>query len=170
LLISRKPLRHRPSTRLFRRYLFDWRADLVLPLVFLVDAEGWRTRSILPFLGFGTARRPGKTQRHSARPAARQRLALPFEASTLYAQHVATFNWALLSCPQDTGASLQYLSEIVRQTRSITRRNSPSGRFTWTPGAGRSAAALEIARKLNPQSPEVWNNLEECRLRVGITL
>ena len=87
---------------LFRRYLFDWRADLVLPLIFLVDAKAWRTRSILPFLRLRCC---ALTWKHSESfSATRPRASVwhcRLRANTIRSQLVATFSWALLSCLPD---------------------------------------------------------------------
>ncbi|HEU0006715.1 MAG TPA: tetratricopeptide repeat protein, partial [Terriglobia bacterium] len=147
---------------LFRRYLFDWRADLVLPLVFLVDAEGL-AHKIYPSVPPASVLHVDleKLSVIQRDPAARQRLALPFEGqySIRPARRYFQLGAAFLSAGYPEQA-LQYLSEIVRQTPVKYKAQLAIGQIHLDAGRLDEAhRALEMARELNPQSPEVWNNL-----------
>jgi len=147
---------------LFRRYLFDWRADLVVPLVFLVDAEGL-AHKIYPSVPLASVLRADleKLSVSQRDPVARQRLALPFEGQfqTQPARRYFQLGAAFLSAGYPEQA-LQYLSEIVRQNPGNYKAQLAIGQIHLDAGRlDEAQRALEVARELNPQSPEVWNNL-----------
>ena len=150
------------SYALFRRYLFDWRTGLSLPLLLLVDERG-NTHKIYPSVPepailradlslLGVSLR-GKEER--------QKMSLPF-AGRYYTQPLrryfqlgAAFFWA--GYPEQ---ALQYLSEATRTTPDNFKAHLAIGQIHLE--AKRLIEArrsLEIARDLNPQSPDVWNNL-----------
>ena len=94
-------------------------------------------------------------------PAARQRLALPFEGQyyTQPARRYFQLGAAFLSAGYPDQA-LQYLDEIVRQTPANYKAQLAIGQIHLDAGRlDEAQRALETARELNPQSPEVWNNL-----------
>ena len=147
---------------LFRRYLFDWRSDLFLPLVFLIDAEGL-AHKIYPSIPLAsTLHADMEKLRVGQRDlAARQRLALPFEGQ-YYAQPLRRYfqlGAAFLSAGYPDQA-LQYLSEIVRRESVSYKAQLAIGQIHLDAGRlDEAQKALEKSRELNPQSPEVWNNL-----------
>jgi len=147
---------------LFRRYLFDWRADLLLPLVFLVDAEGL-AHKIYPSVPLASVLLADleKLSINQRDPVARQRLALPFEGQ-YYSQPGRRYfqlGAAFLSAGYPEHA-LQYLTEVVRQAPGNYKAQLAIGQIHLDAGRlDEAQRALEMARDLNPQSPEVWNNL-----------
>ena len=147
---------------LFRRYLFDWRADLVLPLVFLIDSEGL-AHKVYPSVPLASALRADMEKLRASQrdPSVRQRLALPFEGQyyTQPARRYFQLGAAFLSAGYPDQA-LQYLNEIVRQTPANYKAQLAIGQIHLEAGRlDEAKRALETARELNPQSPEVWNNL-----------
>ena len=147
---------------LFRRYLFDWRSDLFLPLVFLVDAESL-AHKVYPSIPSASVLR-ADLEKISGRKgdfAERQRLALPF-AGQYYSQPVRRYfqlGAAFLSAGYPDQA-LQYLSQLVKQESANYKAQLAIGQIHLDAGRlDEAQKALEKSRELNPDSPEVWNNL-----------
>ena len=147
---------------LFRRYLFDWRSDLFLPLVFLVDAESL-AHKVYPSIPSASVLRADleKLRGRKRDFTERQRLALPF-AGQYYSQPVRRYfqlGAAFLSAGYPDQA-LQYLSELVRQESANYKAQLAIGQIHLDAGRlDEAQKALEKSRELNPDSPEVWNNL-----------
>lgn len=160
--LTREPPETAASYALFRRYLFDWRAPLELPLLFLVDSKGLAHKVYARIPGLSTLQADLTTlQAVLKNPAARQRLALPFEGRYYdlpfrrFFQLGAAFFWA--GYPEQ---ALQYLNETVRQSPANFKAHLAIGQIHLEAKRLADARqALEIARQLNSQSPEVWNNL-----------
>ncbi|MEO7142349.1 MAG: tetratricopeptide repeat protein, partial [Bryobacteraceae bacterium] len=145
---------------LFRRYLFDWRSDLELPLWLLVDGRG-RAHKVYFSEPFG----------HDSIEGDRQRLALPFPG-TYYSQPRrnyfrlgAAFYWA--GYPEQ---ALPYLEETVRQNPSNAKALLAIGQIHL--GAKRYEEAerfLERSLKVNPASAETLNELGGVEMGRGNT-
>ncbi|MGH9664294.1 MAG: ASPIC/UnbV domain-containing protein, partial [Bryobacteraceae bacterium] len=143
---------------LFRRYLFDWRADLELPLWLLVDKLGMAHKVYFSEPS-GSDRLDGD----------RQRLALPFggryytQPHRNYFRLGAAFYWA--GYPEQ---ALQYLDETVRQNPSNAKALLAIGQIHL--GAGRFSEArsyLERSLAVNPASAEVLNELGGVEMGLG---
>lgn len=153
------------SYTLFRRYLFDWRAPLTVPLLILVDAAG-RANKIYPGIPPAAMLREDLAALDNKD---RQRLALPFPGwylgrpSRNYYKLGAAFVGA--GYPDQ---ALPYLNAAVQQWPGnfnawlaigqvhLERDRLPQAREN-----------LEKALALNPKSPEVWNNLGGVALDEG---
>lgn len=143
---------------LFRRYLFDWRADLELPLWLLVDSRGMAHKVYFS--------EPSGTDRPDGGGA---RLALPFggryytEPHRNYFRLGAAFYWA--GYPEQ---ALLYLDETVRQNPANAKALLAIGQIHL--GAGRFAEArgyLERSLAVKPASPEALNELGGVEMGLG---
>lgn len=150
---------------LFRRYLLDWRTDLNLPLVLLLDGDG-RVHKI--YASAPDAATLAADLRRIAEPG-RQRLALPFPGDYVgvprrnYFKLGAAFYWA--GYPQQ---ALPYLEEVARREPENDKAWNAIGQIHLE--AGRTAearAALEHAVAANPSLGEAWNNLGGVALAEG---
>ncbi|HEX2524024.1 MAG TPA: tetratricopeptide repeat protein, partial [Terriglobia bacterium] len=147
---------------LFRRYLFDWRSDLFLPLVFLIDAESL-AHKVYPSIPPVSVLRADleKLSVRRADFAERQRLALPFTGQ-YYSQPARRYfqlGAAFLSAGYPDEA-LQYLGEIVKRELANYKAQLAIGQIHLDAGRlDEAQKALEMSRGLNAESPEVWNNL-----------
>jgi tetratricopeptide (TPR) repeat protein len=160
--LSKEPSEVAAGYALFRRYLFDWRASLSLPLLLLIDERG-NAHKIYPAIpDAATLRADLSLLRVSSQSEVeRQKLALPF-AGRYYTQPLrryfqlgAAFFWA--GYPEQ---ALQYLSEATRSTPDNFKAHLAIGQIHLEAKRLTEARrSLEIARDLNPQSPDVWNNL-----------
>ncbi len=142
---------------LFRRYLLDWRADLQVPLLLLVDELG-RVHKIYPSVpsrmelrqDLNTMRKPDRLER-----------ALPF--SGRYYHPPARSHYKLGAAFVGAGypeQALPYLEEAVRQWPENFKAHLAIGQvYLEMNRAGEARPELELAARLNPRSPEVWNNL-----------
>jgi tetratricopeptide (TPR) repeat protein len=142
---------------LFRRYLLDWRTELVLPLVLLIDEQSrvHKIYAAVPDAATVTA------DLKLLRDGNRRELALPFHGDYLnlprrnYFKLGAAFYWA--GYPD---LALPYLEETVRQVPENDKALNAIGQIHLD--AGRFDAArpyLEKAVAINPHLGEAWNNL-----------
>ena len=142
---------------LFRRYLFDYRTALALPLVLLIDEQA-RVHKIYPSVPAEAAlRRDLEAMRQTDRLA----LALPFPGryfgrpSRNYYQLGAAFLG--VGYPE---AALPYLEEVIERNSENSKAQLALGQIHLQAGRLSEARAhSEQAIALNPQSPEAWNNL-----------
>jgi tetratricopeptide (TPR) repeat protein len=142
---------------LFRRYLLDWRTELSLPLVLLIDGRG-RVHKL--YAAVPDAATVAADRKAMAGPN-RQRLALPFAGDYVgvprrnYFKLGAAFYWA--GYPQQ---ALPYLEETVRQTPDNDKAWNAIGQIHLDAGRlAESRAALQSAAAANPALGEAWNNL-----------
>jgi tetratricopeptide (TPR) repeat protein len=150
---------------LFRRYVFDWRAPLTLPLTILIDAEG-RASKIYPGIPTPSVMRADLAV-HDQRE--RTPLALPFPG-WYYARPSRNYyklGAALIGAGYPEQA-LPYLEAAIGQwpenfqaTLALGQVHLESNRL---PEARRS---LEKALQLNAKSPQVWNNLGGVAIAEG---
>jgi tetratricopeptide (TPR) repeat protein len=142
---------------LFRRYLFDYRTGLSLPLVLLIDERGL-VHKVYPQIPAAEALRADLER---LRQPDRLKLALPFPGTYYAPVHrnhfrmAAAFYWA--GYPEQ---SLLYFDETLRQNPENPRAHLAVGHVHLE--AGRHAEArehLERALALNPESGEAWNTL-----------
>lgn len=155
---------------LFRRYLFDWRSGLSLPLLLLIDERG-HVHKIYP-----SVPEAGKLQADLERlrtsvqnQEERLKLALPFDgryyapAGRRYFQLGAAFFWA--GYPEH---ALQYLEEAARQSPDNYKAHFAIGQIHLEARRLTEARrSLETAKTLNPQAADVWNNLGGVEAAAG---
>jgi tetratricopeptide (TPR) repeat protein len=142
---------------LFRRYLFDYRTALTLPLLFLIDGQGFVHKIYPDIPSAGVLRADFDRLNHPERLS----FALPF-AGKYHAlprrNHFrmgAAFYWA--GYPEQ---SLLYFEEALRNDPDNARTQLAIGHIHLE--AGRHANArvhLERAVALNPESGDAWNDL-----------
>ena len=137
----------------FRRYLFDYRKGLELPLTFLVDADS-RVRKVYP--GVPSAAVKAKDL------ANRLETGLPFAGGKFYLKPGRSYlrfagPFAASGYPRP---ALLYLAEELRRDPQNFKAQLAVGQLHLEAGNIDAARRhLEIAAKLNPESPELWNNL-----------
>lgn len=153
------------SYALFRRYLLDWRTELNLPLVLLIDGNA-RVHKL--YASVPDAATLAADLKRMADPD-RQRLALPFDGDYIglprrnYFKLGAAFYWA--GYPQQ---ALPYLEEVVRQTPQNDKALNAIGQIHLDAGRLPEArASLEQAIAANPALGEAWNNLGGVELAAG---
>jgi Flp pilus assembly protein TadD len=147
---------------LFRRYLFDYRASLLVPMLILIDERGL-AHKVYPAVHAESRLREDL---RLMRDPDRQRLALPFRGQYYNAPHRsyyrlgAAFFWA--GYPDQ---SLVYLNEVIRGQPGNGRAHLAIGHIHLE--AGREAPArehLERAVQLLPETPDAWNNIGSLEL------
>jgi len=155
--LTRAPADVAASYALFRRYLFDYRTDLLLPMLILIDERG-RAHKVY-------SRAPAEARLREdlqlLRGPDRMRLALPF-AGTYYVTPKrnyfrlgSAFFWA--GYPEQ---ALVYLDEVIRQQPDNGKAHLAVGFIHME--AGRQTEArrhLERAVELLPNSPDAWTYL-----------
>jgi len=142
---------------LFRRYLFDYRTELLLPMLILIDEHG------LAHKVYPTVPREGRLREdlHALQDPDRVRLALPFPGR-YYAQPRrndfrlgSAFFWA--GYPEQ---ALVYLNEVLREQPDNGKAHLAVGFIHME--AGRETEArrhLERAVELLPNSSDAWTYL-----------
>lgn len=162
--LTRAPADVAASYALFRRYLFDYRTGLRLPMLILIDEHG-RAHKVY-------SRVPAEARLREdlqlLRTPDRMRLALPF-AGTYYATPKrnyfrlgSAFFWAGYPEP-----ALVYLDEVIRQQPENGKAHLAVGFIHME--AGREAEArrhLERAVELLPNSPDAWTYLGRLEMKV----
>jgi tetratricopeptide (TPR) repeat protein len=150
---------------LFRRYLLDWRTELNLPLILLIDAEG-RVHKL--YATAPDADRLTADLKRMVEPN-RQQLALPFAGDYIgmprrnYFKLGAAYYWA--GYPQQ---ALPYLEEVVRREPGNDKALNAVGQIHLDAGRlGDARTALERAVAANPSLGEAWNNLGGVELAAG---
>lgn len=150
---------------LFRKYLFDYRSALTLPLLILIDERGF-VHKISPEIP------PVETLKSDltlVQDPNRLTLALPFAGryytrpARNYFRIGAAFLWA--GYPEQ---AIIYLDEVVRRTPDNFYAHLCLGQIHL--GAGRITEArehLEQATKLNEKSASAWNDLGGVEMRQG---
>ena len=148
---------------LFRRYIFDYRVGLSLPLTLLLDAD---SRAVKLYPGLPSA---GEAVRDLAAAGEAPARALPFPGfyaappARNYFRHGAAFFGA--GYPQQ---ALPYLEEVIRRDPENFKTLLAVGQIHL--GAKRLPEAkthLERAARLRRDSPELWNNLGGLSLEEG---
>jgi tetratricopeptide (TPR) repeat protein len=142
---------------IFRRYLFDWRTPLVLPVVLLID-EHSRAQKLYASVPDATALAADlKLMLESNR----QRLAIPFRGDYFatprrnYFKMGAAFYWA--GYPEQ---ALGYLEEVIRQTPGNDKALNAIGQIHLDAGRPEVARGyLEKAIAVNARLGEAWNNM-----------
>ena len=160
--LSRQPPDLAAGYALFRRYLFDYRTELLLPLLILIDERGL-AHKVYPNVP-GERRLREDLQR--LRDPGRARLALPF-SGRYFAQprrnHFrlgSAFFWA--GYPEQ---ALVYLDEVIREQPDNGKAHLAVGFIHME--AGRIDPArqhLELAVQLLPKSPDAWTYLGRLEL------
>ena len=142
---------------LFRRYLFDYRVGLQLPLFLLVDGE---SRACKIYAGRPTPAEVRQDVRALAGFQA-QREALPFPGRAIAAPHRdyfklgAAFYWAGYA-----DQALPYLSESLKRTPDNERVLLAVGKIHLELGRTEEAKHVLVrAANLNSANAEVWNEL-----------
>lgn len=153
------------SYTLFRRYLFDWRAPLTVPLMILVDAQG-RANKIYPAIPSLDAMRADLAAQSGPD---RGKLALPFKG--WYHGRPARNYYKLGAAFVGAGypeQALPYLDHAIRQWPGNFKAWLAAGQVHLELNRPREARLhLERALALNPSSPEVWNNLGGVAIQEG---
>ena len=142
---------------LFRTYLFDYRAPMSLPLLFLVDERGF-AHKVYPSVPEAGAL---KADLRALEDGNRLRHALPFPGKYYTAPHRnyfrlgAAFYWA--GYPQE---ALIYLEEVIRSTPQNAKAVLAVGHIHLEAGRhGDAREYLERAVRLNPGSADAWIHL-----------
>jgi tetratricopeptide (TPR) repeat protein len=153
------------SYALFRKYLLDYRSDLVLPFVILLDERGF-ARKIYPSIPSAAVLR---SDLQRIQDPDRIAVALPFAGKyyTPPARNYFRMGAALLWAGYPEEAVI-YLDEVVRRTPDSFLAQLSLGQIHL--GAGRVEAArehLERALALNPESSSAWNDLGGVEMRQG---
>jgi tetratricopeptide (TPR) repeat protein len=150
---------------LFRRYLFDWRTGLELPLMLLVDEHG---RAHKFYASLPPAEELARDLERMRDPA-RLRLALPFtgiyyaKPRRSYFKLGAAFYWA--GYPE---LALAYLEEMLRQNPANDKTLTIVGQIHLDGGrAAQARPYLEKAIEVNPKSADAWNNLGGVEMEAG---
>jgi len=145
------------SYALFRRYLFDWRPELVLPLVLLIDDRSRVHKLYAAVPDSATLARDLDLMRNGDR----QKLALPFRGDYVgvprrnYFKLGAAFYWA--GYPEQ---ALPYLEEVIRQTPQNEKALNAIGQIHLDAARPKQARPyLERALAANVRLGEAWNNL-----------
>jgi len=155
--VTKAPADLAPFYALFRRYLFDYRTGLTLPLLLLIDERGL-AHKVYPEIPKAEVLRADLDR---LKQPDRLSLALPFPGTyytPVHRNHFrmgAAFHWA--GYPEQ---SLIYFQETLRNDPDNTRTHLAVGHVHL--GAGRYAKSrehLERAVTLNPDSGEAWNTL-----------
>ncbi len=150
---------------LFRRYLLDWRTELNLPLVLLID-ERQRVHKL--YAAAPDAGTLASDLKRMGEPD-RQRLAVPFSGDYVgwprrnYFKLGAAFYWAGYA-----EQALPYLAEVVQQTPENDKALNAIGQIHLDRGRLPIARTfLERAVAANPALGEAWNNLGGVELGEG---
>jgi len=155
--LSRQPPDVAAGYALFRRYLFDYRTELLLPMLILIDERGL-AHKVYPNV---PAEERLRADLQSLRDLDRQRLALPFPGryyappNRNYFRLGSAFFWA--GYPEQ---ALVYLNETIRQQPDNGKAHLAMGFIHME--AVRDAPArqhLERAIQLLPKSPDAWTYL-----------
>jgi len=163
--LARGAPEQRAAYALFRRYLFDYRADLETPLVLLIDELG-RAHKVYPSIPEAAALREDLER---MRASDRLKLALPFPGwyhaggSRNHFRLGAAFFWA--GYPEQ---GLPYLEEALRKNPDNAVVRLAAGQILLE--LGRLAEArphLERAAALKPDNPVVWNNMGGVAMAEG---
>ena len=144
---------HLAAYTLFRRYLFEYRAALDLPLVLLLDANG---HAVKVYANLPNAQQVAGDLKDMVR-----RTALPYPGRALAQPRRDYFKLgaSLLWCGYPEQA-LPYLEAVLRQQPGNLRTMVLVAQVHRE--AGRLAAAmplLEEALRIDPKSAEAWNEL-----------
>jgi Flp pilus assembly protein TadD len=147
---------------LFRRYLFDYRTTLVLPMLILIDERGL-AHKVYPSV---PAESRLREDLRLMRDRDRQRLALPFRGQyyNLPRRSYYRLGAAFFSAGYPDQA-LVYLNEVIRNEPDNGRTHLAIGHIHLE--AGRVAPArehLEQAVRLLPENPDAWTNLGSLEL------
>lgn len=150
---------------LFRRYLLDWRAELNLPLVLLIDDQS-RVHKLYAAAPDAAAL---AADLERMRDPNRRRWALPFPGDYVGVPRRnsyklgAAFYWA--GYPEQ---ALPYLEEAVRQSPENAKALNAIGQIHLDAGRlPQARAALDRALSVNPGLGEAWNNLGGVELGAG---
>jgi len=137
---------------IFRRYIFDYRKGLELPITFLVDSES-RVRKVYPGVPSADVK---------ARDLKQSQSGLPFAQGKFYQKPGRSFlrfagPFAASGYPKQ---ALLYLSEELKRDPLSFKTQLAVGQIHLELNQIDDARRhLEIAAKLNPVSAELWNNL-----------
>lgn len=150
---------------LFRRYLFDYRADLETPLLLLVDELG-RAHKVYPSVPEPAVLREDLGRMHAPD---RLKLALPFPGwyyaggSRNHFRLGAAFFWA--GYPEQ---GLPYLEEALRKNPDNAVVRLAAGQILLELGRHAEARThLKRAVALKPENPLAWNNLGGVAMAEG---
>jgi Tfp pilus assembly protein PilF len=150
---------------LLRRYLFDYRADLSLPLLLLLDESG-RAHKVYPEMPDSNVL---KADLRLMRDPNRLKLALPFDGRYYAMPHRnhfrmgAAFFWA--GYPEQ---ALIYLNEAVQRDPQNASAHLSIGHIHMEAGRYEEARKhLKQAAALRPDLPDVWTNLGGLALAIG---
>jgi Flp pilus assembly protein TadD len=142
---------------IFRRYLFDYRAGLSVPMLLLID-ERSRAHKIYAAIPAGTDL---ERDLELLRAADRAALALPFPGryhhppSRNYFRHGAAFFHA--GYPEQ---ALGYLEEVIARNPANFKALLALGQIHLGADRLREASGyLDQAKELKTDSPELWNNI-----------
>jgi tetratricopeptide (TPR) repeat protein len=142
---------------LFRRYVFDYRAPLTLPLVLLQDERGM-VHKVYPYVPDAASLRQDLKQMQSLD---RDRLALPFPGK-YYSRPSRNYfrSGAPFLAAGYPGHAMPYLSEALRRQPGNFKVRLTIGQVHLEAGRLKEAEEhLSLAAGLNSQSAELWNNL-----------
>lgn len=147
---SREPEDTLAAYSIFRRYLFEWRTQLEVPLFLLVDEEG-RARKIY-------SHQPSANE--VAADVRTRSLPLPFAGRYLTAPRRDFFKIgaALLSAGYP-GPALQYLEAALTRDPNVRTMVLVSQIYVDTHRTKEARVLLRRALEMNPSSPEAWNEL-----------
>jgi tetratricopeptide (TPR) repeat protein len=153
------------SYALFRRYLFDWRTGLTVPLLFLIDADGM-VHKVYPDLPAEAALRADLDTLGSRN---RDLLTIPFPGTFVHRPHRsyfklgAAFYWA--GYPDQ---ALPYLEAVIRLEPDNFKAVLAIGQIHLeTNRLPEARKYFQRALELNQRSPELWNNLGILEMETG---
>ncbi len=142
---------------LFRRYLFDYRTGLLLPMLILIDERGMAHKIYPDVPAEARLREDLKLMRERDR----ERLALPFPGRYYSPPRRnnfrlgAAFFWA--GYPEQ---ALVYLNEVIREQPDNGKTHLAIGHMHLEAGRlGLARKHLKRAVQLLPESADAWNNL-----------
>ena len=152
---------------IFRRYLFDYRADLTTPLWFLIDGES-RVRKV--YANAPTSNEAASDMRSLNGPLPDPRgLPFPGRYYSVPRRDYYKFGGALLQAGY-TEQALPYLNEMLRRTPDNVKALLAVGRVhAQAKRLSQARDAFGRALALNPNLPEGWNELGGVELDAGNT-
>jgi Flp pilus assembly protein TadD len=155
--LSREPPDVAAAYALFRRYLFDYRTDLLLPMLILIDERGLAHKVYRDMPAEATLRKDLQLLREPDR----MRLALPFAGAYYappkrnYFRLGSAFFWA--GYPDQ---ALIYLNEVIRENPDNGKAHLATGFIHMEAGRDDEARRhLERAVELLPKSTDAWTYL-----------
>ena len=156
--LSQAPAEQLAAFAIFRRYLFDYRAELSLPLLLLVGPNG-KASKVYPSVPDGTQlRRDFEIVQGRVSP---RTLALPFQGRYYGRPRRRHFRMGFAFMQAGyPGLAIPYLREAALSSYDNSKAWLAYGQAELEEGNLEEAErALRFSRQLNEDSAELWNNL-----------